>query len=143
LRHANGNNIEAMVMYGLTDKQPGELTALNRSWNFAPAVTDTNGCVALGYAQRERAYKFVKTGRSVGFTLHASPEQPLENPAFVVAGWSGPDHNVPLKINGQTKTSGVDYRAGIEVDTEGTYTLVLWLPLSATEPVSFEFGDGR
>ena len=46
LRHTNGNNIEAMVMYGLTDKQPGELTALNRSWNFAPAVTDTNGCVS-------------------------------------------------------------------------------------------------
>ena len=33
LRHTNGNNIEAMVMYGLTDKQPDELTSLNRSWS--------------------------------------------------------------------------------------------------------------
>ena len=68
LRHTNGNNIEAMVMYGLTDKQPDELTSLNRSWNFAPAVTD--------------------------------------------------------------------YQSGIEVDADGSYTLVLWLPLSTTETVS-------
>ena len=72
----DGNNIEAMVMYGLTDKQPGALTALNRSWNFAPEVTDTNGCVSLGYEKRERAFKFAKTGRAR--RLHAS-RQPRSN----------------------------------------------------------------
>jgi hypothetical protein len=41
LRHTNGNNIEAMVMYGLTDKQPDELTSLNRSWNFVTRVSPT------------------------------------------------------------------------------------------------------
>ena len=141
LRHANGNNIEAMVMYGLTDKQAGALTALNRSWNFAPDVRDTNGCVSLGYEKRERAFKFVKTAEPVAFTLRASQDQPLENPAFVITNWGGPDSNVSLKINGQAKTRSTDYRAGIEVDTDGTYTLVIWLPLSATETVSFEFGD--
>ncbi|MCU0786555.1 MAG: hypothetical protein MUF81_21425 [Verrucomicrobia bacterium] len=64
-------------------------------------------------------------------------------PAFVIAKWGGPDNNVSLKINGRTKTRGIDYRLGIEVDGSGTYTLVIWLPLSATEPVSFEFGDGK
>jgi len=116
---------------------------LNRSLNFAPAVTDTNGCVSLGYEQRERAFKFVKTAGPLGFTLRASKERPLENPAFVIANWGSPDSSVSLKINGQAKTRGVDYRAGIEVDTNGTYALVLWLPLSATKPVSFEFGDGK
>lgn len=48
-----------------------------------------------------------------------------------------------LKINGRTKTRGTDYRTGIEVDAAGTYALVIWLPLSATETVSFEFGDGK
>ncbi|MEI7729140.1 MAG: LamG domain-containing protein [Verrucomicrobiota bacterium] len=143
LRHKDGNNIEAMVMYGLTDKQPGELTALNRSWNFAPAVTGTNGCVFLGFEKRERAFRFLKTAGRVTFTLGASQNQPLENPAFVIANWGNPDNHVSLKINGQTKTRGTDYRAGIEVDTDGTYTLVLWLALSATEPVSFEFGKGK
>jgi len=31
---------------------------------------------------------------------------------------------------------GMDYREGIEGDTDGSYTLVLWLPLSTTERVS-------
>ena len=143
LRHTNGNNIEAMVMYGLTDKPAGALTALNRSWNFAPEVRDTHGCVSLGYEKRERAFKFVKTAEPVAFTLCASQDQPLENPAFVIANWGGPDNNVSLKINGQTRTRGTDYRTGIEVDAAGTYTLVIWLPLSATETVSFEFGTGN
>ena len=143
LRHTNGNNIEDMVMYGLTDKQPGALTALNRSWNFALAVTDTNGCVSLGYEKRERAFKFVKTAELVAFTLRASKEQPLEKPAFVIANWGSRDSKVSLKINGQTKSRGVDYRAGIEVDTDGTYALVIWLPLSATETVSFEVGKEK
>ena len=143
LRHTNGNNIEAMVMYGLTDKQPGALTALNRSWNFAPEVRDTSGCVSRGYEKRERAFKFTKTGEAAGFTVQATKERPLENPAFVIANWGGPDNNGSLKINGRTKTRGTDYRTGIEVDAAGTYALVIWLPLSATETVSFEFGDGK
>ena len=143
LRHTDGNNIEAMVMYGLTDKQPGELTSLNRAWNFAPAVTDTNGCVSLGYEKRERAFKFVKTGASVSFKLQASKDQPLENPAFIIANWGSNDSNVTLKLNGQTKKRGADYQAGVELDTDGTYTLVLWLPLSATEIVSFVVEKGK
>jgi len=138
LRHTSGNNIEAMVLYGLTDKQPAELTSLNRSWNFAPAVTDTNGCVSLGYERRERAFKFVKTGATVSFKLHASKEQPLENPAFVIANWGSADNNISLKVNGQTKSRGADYQAGIEVDTEGTDVLVIWMPLASSEAVSFE-----
>jgi len=143
LRHTNGNNIEAMVMYGLTDKPPGALTVLNRSWNFSTEVRDTNGCVSLGYEKRERAFKFVKTAEPVAFTLRASQDQPLENPAFVIANWDRPDKTVSLKINGRTKTRGTDYRSGIEVDAAGNYTLVIWLPLSATGTVSFEFGDGK
>jgi hypothetical protein len=138
LRHTNGNNIEAMVMYGLTDKQPDELTSLNRSWNFAPAVTDTKGCDSLGYEKRERAFKFAKTTGPIAFTLRASKEQSLENPAFIIANWGSPDSSVTLKINGQAKTQGDDYRSGIEVDTDGSYTLVLWLPLSTAETVSIE-----
>jgi hypothetical protein len=80
----------------------------------------------------------VKAAGPVTFTLRASKKQPLENPAFVIANWGSPDSNVSLKINGQTKTRGVDYRAGVELDTDGTYTLVLWLPLSASETVSIE-----
>ena len=142
VRHKDGNNIEAMVMYGLTDKQPNALTSLNRSWNFAPPVTGTNGCVFLGYEKRERAFKFAKTGDAVAFTLQATQARPLENPAFVIANWGNANTQVSLNINGQAKTRGTDYRMGIEVDTDGTYTLVIWLPLSAIDTISFTLNDG-
>jgi hypothetical protein len=142
LRHTRGNHIEAMVLYGLTDKPAGALTALNRSWNFAPDVQDTRGCVSRGYEKRERAFKFVKTADPVAFTLRASRDRPLENPAFVIAHWGGPDGAVSLKINGRVATRGTDYRTGIEVDAAGREALVIWLPLSATGTVSFEIGDG-
>lgn len=143
LRHTNGNNIEAMVMYGLTDKTAGELTTLNRSWNFAPDVSETNGCVYLGYNRPERAFKFKKTAKRIAFTLRATKEQPLENPAFVIANWGSNVGNTPLKVNGQTKSRGTDYRMGIEVDTDGTYSLVIWMPLTATETVSLEIGGAN
>ena len=143
LRHKDGNNIEAMVMYGLTDKQPGALTALNRSWNFAPEVTDTKGCAYLGYEKRERAFKFAKTNEVIASTVRATKEQPLENPAFVIANWGSRDSSILLKVNGQTKSRGADYRTGIEVDTDGTYTLVIWMPLSVNETVAFEVGKEK
>ena len=138
LRHMDGNNIEAMVMYGLTDKTPGDLTVLNRSWNFAPEVSETNGCVYLGYDRPERAFKFKKTAERIAFTLRASKEQPLENPAFVIANWGSSDPKISLKVNGRKKSSSKDYRTGIEMDIDGTYTLVVWMPSSATETVSVE-----
>ena len=53
------------------------------------------------------------------------------------------DSRVFLQMNGQTKAHGVDYRAGIEVDTDGNYALVIWLPLSATQAVSFVVGEKK
>jgi Concanavalin A-like lectin/glucanases superfamily len=138
LRHTNGNNIEAMVMYGLTDKPIADLTALNRSWNFAPEVSDTSGCVYRGYEKRERAFKFTRANEALTFTLRASKEQPLENPAFVIANWGSNDSHVSLKVNRQTKSHGADYRAAVEVGTDGTYSLVIWMPLAATKTTTFE-----
>jgi hypothetical protein len=34
----------------------------------------------------------------------------------------------------------MDYRAGIQGETDGSHTLVLWLPLTTTETVSIEVG---
>jgi hypothetical protein len=143
LRHENGNNVEAMVLYGLTDRPPGALTALNRSWNHAPEVKDARGCVSLGYERRERAFKLVKTAEPVALTLCASEARPLEDPAFVIANWGSPNDNASLKINGQTRSRGADYRSGLEVDTDGTHTLVVWVRLSANETTAFEFGRSK
>ncbi len=136
LKHMKGNNIEAMVMYGLTDKKPEDLTSLNRSWNFAPNVIDSTGCQYHGYEKRERAFKFTCKGNEVKFKIKATKEQPLENPAFVIANWPGSDGNISLTMNGKAKTPGRDYKAGIEVAPDGTYSLVIWMKYSATKTVS-------
>jgi hypothetical protein len=143
LRHKDGNHIEAMVMYGLTEKQTEALTSLNRSWNFAPEVSDSSGCVFRGYEKRERAFMFERKAERFTFALRASKGRPLENPAFVIANWGSPDHNPSVKINGRAQTRGADYRAGVELDTAGNHVLVIWVPLSANGTSTFEFGNGE
>ena len=79
----------------------------------------------------------------MAFTIRATKDQPLENPAFIIANWGSNDRNVSLRINGQAESRSVDCRTGIEVDTDGTYTLVVWVPFSSTEMVSFEMGGDK
>jgi hypothetical protein len=138
LRHMDGNNIEAMVMYGLTDKKAEELTSLNRSWNFAPDVVETKGCKFDEYRRQERAFKFTAGGDVAKFTINASKKRPLENPAFVIAGWTGDDADVTLKMNGSKKKRGKDFKAGIEMAADGSYSLVIWMKYSSEKTVSFE-----
>jgi hypothetical protein len=63
--------------------------------------------------------------------------------ALVSADPLGGLHNQPIKRPPQPQTRSVDFRAGIEVDTDGTYTLVVWLPLSASGTVLLEVGQGE
>jgi len=142
LKHMHGNNIEAMVMYGLTDKKPEDLTNLNRSWNYAPEVVDVEGCQYRGYEKRERAFQFSLRDNAVKFTVQATKERPLENPAFVIADWGGNDRSISLKIDCRAKTRGPDYKAGIEMGTDGSYSLVIWMAYSSTKTVSFEIAKG-
>ena len=136
--HMNGNHVEAMVMYGLTDRKPEELTRLNRSWNFAPEVVDVEGCRSRGYGKEQRAFLFDEPGDTIRCTINATMDRPLENPAFVIEGWPAHDANITLKMNGKARTRGPDYRAGIEVGAGGTCALVVWMPYATTQPVSFE-----
>jgi hypothetical protein len=53
------------------------------------------------------------------------------------------DSNVALKVNGRVKTRGTDYQAGVELATDGTYSLVIWMSLAATETMAFEIGADK
>jgi len=44
----------------------------------------------------------------------------------------------PVKLNGSILPGGPDFRQGVTLDTNGTYTLIVWLGLSATTPQTFE-----
>jgi hypothetical protein len=56
----------------------------------------------------------------------------------VIANWPGNETNISLKMNGKSKTNGGDYKAGIEMGTDGSYSLVIWMKYSSTKTVSFE-----
>ena len=73
---------------------------------------------------------FTCRNNDVKFTIKATKEQPLENPALVFANWPGNDANISLKMDGKTKTRGADFKAGIEMGTDGSYSLVIWMKYS-------------
>jgi len=137
-RKVDGQTVEAMQLYGLTKLKPEGLLPLNRSWNFAPDAVETKGCKYHGYRKQERAFMFTSEGDTAKFTVNATKEQPLENPAFIIANWQGNDAKISLKMNSKAKTCGVDFKAGIEMGTDGSYSLVIWMEYSSTKTVSFE-----
>ncbi len=137
-RKVDGQTVEAMQLYGLTKLKPEGLLPLNRSWNFAPDVVETKGCKYHGYRKQERAFMFTSEGDTAKFTVNATKEQPLENPAFVIANWPGHDASISLKMNDRKKTRDADFKAGIEMGTDGSYSLVIWMEYSSMKTVSFE-----
>jgi hypothetical protein len=129
--------MEAMDIYGLTYKSPAGLTSLNRSWNYAPEVSDATGCISLGYEKRERAYMFTRNSDSMRFKIMATKEKPIENISLVIGNWKYNDiEDVSVTINGNLLSSGKDYRKGLETDPDGNNVLVLWLEYSSYETVS-------
>lgn len=133
-QHKNGENIEAMVMYGLTTRKPEELTALNRSWNFSPQLITKSGCTALNYNKAEKAYYLKKEADVMKFQIPASKESPLVNPAFVIHTMDGQPDHLEVEINDKK----VDFKKGIELDTEGNENLVIWIPYTSESNCSFK-----
>ena len=43
------------------------------------------------------------------------------------------DANVSLKMNDKAKTRGGDFKAGIEMAVDGSYSLVIWMKYSSNE----------
>ncbi|MDA3867538.1 MAG: LamG domain-containing protein [Salinivirgaceae bacterium] len=130
LRHAlSPVHTEAMTIFGLTNGKPSDLTNLNRSWNFAPAIADEIGCSNAIYVKSEKAYYLTKNADLIQFNILASNESPLVNPAFIIRNWNKPLDKVEVKINGQVITDNKALKKGIEIDTDGKPMLVIWMKL--------------
>ena len=148
IHRANGSS-EARFLYGMTDQPVESLAPLSRSWNSAPAVALAgSGFESLGYNKNQRAYVFTAQSPEPGpleFTLEASPESPIQNPAFVVKNWG--NRPAKLSINGKAIPRGKDFRFGRNKTVEGT-DLVVWAKISADKKTSFNLeaapeGDGE
>jgi hypothetical protein len=125
----------------MSDQPPASLLSLARLWLNAPAVTKLSGATSEGYIQNERAYGFEYSGTPFGFTLDATAEKPIENLCFEIRHWPNRTASAVFKINNVSQAAGPNFRQGVNIDTDGSYTLIVWIVLSAASPRTFEINE--
>lgn len=125
-------------MEGMSEQPAASLASLAKSWLEAPAVTKVSGGISQGYDQSRRAYGFVWGVAPLAFEIAAADGHPIHNLCFEVRNWNSRTARAGLKINTVSQTPGTTFRQGVNIDTDGTYTLIIWVALSATAPQRFE-----
>ena len=98
----------------------------------APKLTETKGASGE-YEPGQRAYLLLKTADVISFTLDGSKKSPVLNPCFVIKNW-GDRSEAKIVVNGKTG----DIKQGVIRDTDGSYTVVIWVKKETTGPVSLE-----
>lgn len=68
----------------------------------------------------------------MSFTLEASGESPIYNPGFVITNWPGRDINAIVDVSGAEAS---DIQQGVIINTEGSYSLVLWIEMKSNQKV--------
>jgi hypothetical protein len=134
---------EKLLMEGMTDQPPAVLANLAKSWLDAPPVTDLTAGAGQGYIQARRTYGFDWGAAPLRFELAASAAKPIHNLCFEIRNWKSRTATAALKINQVSQAAGPDFRQGVNIDHDGTYTLLVWIGLSATTPQEFELIGGH
>ena len=133
------NKYYATWLYGATLGAPAELAPLARSWTQAPALRLSGGGFTGGdYDRTQRAYVLQRADGASGaaaFDFLASADSPLLNTSVVVKGWG--DREAVVSVRGRSLQAKDGLRTGLVRHLERT-DLVVWLPLSATAPVSVQ-----
>ncbi len=128
---------EETLMEGMTNQAASTLGALARSWLKPPVVSALKGGQTTGYEEPQRAYLFTLSDSKLSFKIEASQENPIRNLCFVIKNWNSKNSRAQLKINQVAQTSGPNFRQGTTIDPDGTYTLIVWVGLSAETPQEF------
>jgi len=131
---------EKLLMEGMTDLPPAGLTQLAKSWLHSPPAVKVSGGSGLGYSQARRAYAFRWEGGPLQFQLDASAASPLHNVCLEIRNWPSRATPATLKIGGKARSPGPDFRQGVNLDTDGTPMLIVWIGLSADTAQEFEIG---
>jgi hypothetical protein len=129
---------QKIMMEGMLNQEPKELIPLAKSWIHPPSVTPLTGCESKGYDRSQRAFIIQAVEEDMSLRVEASEDEPLVNPCFVIRNWAQRSP-ASLAVNGKGMTSGPDVRQGIIRDTDGSWTMVVWYRLEASEPVEFVF----
>jgi hypothetical protein len=128
-----------IMLNGLTDREPQWLVALTKSWSKPPQLKIKNGNFeSNGYEPAEKAYKLKckKAGKptELSFSIDASKDSPLINPAFVIENW-GKSDIIMKNGDGTVVHPGRDFRVGHRKSTGGV-DAIIWLRAEQTTPVA-------
>ena len=129
---------EKILMEGLTDRPAAELLPLARSWLDPPPAVDVTGGTGGDYAAGRRTYVFDWRGEPLAFALDASARRPVRNLCFEVRNWPGPATAATLIVDGSDRAPGPAFRQAVRIAPDASWTLVVWLELSADEPCRFQ-----
>jgi hypothetical protein len=130
-----------IMLHGMTDGKAADLAGLAKSWLNAPKLTLKSGFLAKshfinqGYDPTERAYvlscKKTDKPSKLEFSLGASKDSPIVNPAFVIKGWGKTDAG--LKLDGKILKPGKVFRYGHR-PSEHSYDLIVWIRTESNKP---------
>ena len=122
---------EDILMEGMTNMPATSLSNLARSWLYPPPVMVMHGGTSLGYDPAHRAYTLNFEQSPLSFQIAASDTSPINNLCFEVKNWNSRTANADLTINGMPMKPCPDFRQGTTIDTDGTYTLLIWVGMHA------------
>ena len=124
----DGDKMTKLMLCGCTQGDAISLLPLAKSWLSAPKMTCDG--IEIPYDMEQRAYVADKPIASRNFRVDASEERPVRGLCLLLPGES----RQPSKIlvDGEVCTG---CKAGVHNAWNGS-TLVLWLPVTATSPVT-------
>jgi hypothetical protein len=134
---------EKILMEGMSEGSATSLSTLARSWLDAPSILHVSGGTSQGYNPAHRAYIFNFKNEPVKFQIAAGDKNPIHNLCFEVKNWGSRILNADLKINGIALKAGPDFRQGTVIETDGNYSLIIWVKMDAVNLQSFEISKGR
>jgi hypothetical protein len=129
---------EKTLMEGMSNQSASSLGAIARSWLKAPSLGDILGGTSQGYSQAQRAYLMTLKDTKLSFEIDASTTNPIRNLCFVIKNWGSRETLAEIKVNNVSQTNGPNFRQGVNIDIDGTYTLIVWLGLTANSSQTFE-----
>lgn len=126
------------VLYGLTTNSISDLLDLAKMFNAPPPVSAVRGATSSGFLKNDQSFRFTASSSTIIFSIDASTDNPLVNPCFVIKNWGSRTSAAKLAVNGLSTRTSPNFDQGIITDTDGTYTMVIWLALNSTSKQKFE-----
>ena len=131
-----------MAMYGFSNENIQTLITVDKSWNYAPEISDVEGVKSLGYIREEKAYLLHAEKNEFSFKIESDKASPLHNPCFVIGNWNS-KKKAEFSIDGVKLKDGKSLRQGIVINEDGKEKLLIWLKLSTDSSVRFSISGAK